>query len=205
MGGAPHSLPGAGHPASVAGACPACGSLYVRWLDWYVVHTEVKAEPVVNDKLKKLGYSTLFLHYIKEIKHARKVKRERRAYFPRYLFVGVPTGYGLYDVNNMVGVSTVLHSDGRPLRLDESVVEDIRTRAGENGLIERVGGIDPDARARMSRGDWVRIIEGPFTGLWAEVVVDKGREVVLTLQMFGRELTASMFPEVLSPDRQRVR
>jgi len=48
-------------------------------------------------------------------------------------------------------------------------------------------------------GAWVRISEGPFTGIDAQVVVDKGREIVVILQMFGRKMTASMFPEVLSP------
>lgn len=200
-------MQGAHRPGQEGGppnGCPQCGGLYLKWLDWFVVHTQAKAEPAVADKLQKLGYATLFLHYIKTIRHARCEKQVKRAYFPRYLFVGIEPGQGFYNVNTCEGVSTILTSDGRPLRVEEPVIENLRSHGDESGLIETVQASDRH-RTRLKPGEMVRIVQGPMTGLWGQVEVDKGTEILVLIEMFKQQVRACLFPEALSPELQRTR
>ena len=187
-------IPGNGPPIG----CPRCGHKYLHWVSWFAVHTQPKMEGAVRDALNRMGYETLYLHYRRTVKHARKVKEVLRPYFPRYVFVGVAPGQGFYDINTCPGASTVVYSGDKPLEIPESDITLLRQEANEHGL---VGG-DPDAvpeRERMKPGEVVNITYGPMTGLSGVVELDKGGEVALLIEMFKQRVRAHFKPEALSP------
>lgn len=195
-----HRQEGAGLDA----LCPACGSVEVVGLQWFVVHTNRKAEAAADSRLRALGYRTFFPQYRTLVRHARKILPVVRAFLPRYLFVGLAEGQGLYGVNTCHGVATVVHSGGRPQRLPDSVVTEWVERMGPDGVIEVPSALDPK-REKLESGQEVEIVDGPFAGFGGIVELDNGREVSLWVSLFGRRVKAQFYIEALSPVVRRHR
>ncbi|WP_425032461.1 transcription termination/antitermination protein NusG [Pelagibius sp.] len=195
---------------SIPGACPACGGLYVGRLSWFVVMTNARAEEAVNDRLKDLGYLTLFLHYRVPVRRANRLSRRQRAavatekapelvtrpYLSRYIFVGVVPGQGFYDINNAPGVSTVLSNEAGPRTLEPSEIDRLRAGAGKDGLIQLEGPAEM-GRTRLTVGDVVRIKVGPFAGFDGTVCRDDGKMVTIWVSIFGRQTEVTLLPKAV--------
>jgi transcriptional antiterminator RfaH len=164
---------------------------------WYAVHTKPRKEPLVNEALKRQDFETLFLHYGAVVKHARKTRRIIRAYFPRYVFVGVRLGQALYDVNSTMGVSTVVYLGDKPLEIPLPVIEELCARGNAKGRVEFMPKVQVAERARWAKGQSVSVVDGPLAGLLATVALDKGHEVRVWLEMFGGKVEALFAPEGL--------
>lgn len=127
----------------------------------------------------------------------RGVAVRLRAVFPGYIFIGaegVAPGKSLHD--KLLGV---IGSQGAPLELPGRLLEAINFRemAGEWDALkvpsspvrfgEPVSRVLKGAKARFSRGETVRIVDGVFAGLngiVAELPVDM--RVTVELALFGR-------------------
>ncbi len=184
--------------------CPACGSAAVHLLEWFVVHTNRQAEPVADRRLRALGYETFFPQYRTLVRHARRVHKVLRAFLPRYLFVGLAPGQGLYGVNTAEGVATVLSSGGRPQRLPDSVVTEWRQRMGEGGIVEVAPG-EGAQREKLKPGESVTIPGGPFAEFPGIVELDNGREITVWATLFDRRVKVQFPAEWLSPVVRRQR
>ena len=152
---------------------------------------------MVNDALKRQGFDTLFLHYGKVIKHARKTRRVIRSLFARYVFVGVVPGQPLYDINSTIGVSTIVYRGDKPLEIPLPVIEELRARGDAKGRCKLPPELIAGYRKRFREGEQVSITDGPLAGLFAVVALDKGHEVRVWLEMFGGKVEALMDPKGL--------
>ncbi len=164
---------------------------------WFAVHTKPLKEPMVNDALKRQGFDTLFLHYGKVIKHARKTRRVIRSLFARYTFVGVVPGQALYDINSTMGVSTIVYLGDKPLEIPPTVIEELRARGDAKGCCKLPPQLIAGYRRRFRQGEQVAIVDGPFAGLLAVVALDSGPAVKVWLEMFGGKVEALMDPKGL--------
>lgn len=167
-------------------------------MTWHLAFCRGGAEAAINWHLRHLGYETLFLHYIRTVKHARREHQVIRPYFPQYLFLSVPADRGLYQAANLPGVIEILRSNGRPTEIDQAIIDQLRERAGQEGLIQTIESQDPE-RERLAAGQVCRIMQGPLTGYTAAVQIDKGLEIIVEIELFGRVIRVSMMPESLSP------
>lgn len=170
---------------------------------WHVVHTKPRVEWLANDLLLHQGYETLFLHYMDTVKHARSAIEVNRAYFPRYLFVGVAPDMSLYDVNHTIGVSTAVYAGQEPLEVPPEVIGELRARGDEMGLVEMTPE-EKQGRKRFCSGQAVRINDGPFMGFVAAVSLDTGKEVQVWLDLFKGRVNVGFAPEQLSPCRRSL-
>lgn len=162
---------------------------------WYAVHTKPMSEFIAELHLRRAGYQTFTPWIMKEIRHARKTSLVKRGYFTRYMFVGLEDGQGLYNVNKAQGVSTVVYSGNEPLEMPAKIMERIRSRAGEDGLVLKFIQDDRtehrEAATRFNVGDWVPLPAGPAKGLLMEIMkIDTDGQIRLYVEAFGKPVRA---------------
>src|SRR3546814_9257678 len=151
---------------------------------WCVVSTHPVAERMAEGQLGRQGCTTYLPRRMKERRHARRCERVTAPLFPRYLFVELDLGAQRWRaVNGTFGVSYLVAMGERPAPVPSGIVEAIRAREDEHGLVE------VPAESPFRRGETVRITGGALsdqTGLF-EAMDDRQRIVVL-LSMLGRDL-----------------
>ena len=158
--------------------------------DWYVVHTysghEERTKANLEHRIETMGVKDKIFQVIvptekiSEIKGGEKRTVDRKM-FPGYILVQMKMDEeSWYVVRNTPGVTGFVASGGRPVPLDESEVKNI---------IDRMNAPAPKVKVGFSKGENVRIIEGPFAdfiGTVDELNLEKGK-VRLLVSFFGRE------------------
>jgi transcription termination factor NusG len=95
---------------------------------WLLLYTKARAESWAEINLRRQGFSTLLPRV-----------RQRSGFgplFPRYLFVGAPMGTDLRPARSTRGVLYVVHCGDKPARVPVEVVQEIRARMDEHGVVE---------------------------------------------------------------------
>lgn len=152
---------------------------------WYVVHSQPHSELRAAEHLERQGFRCYVPVYLKTRRHARKVETVRAPFFPRYLFVKIDvTQQRWRSINATTGVSRLVSRGLMPTPVMLGVVEQIKAREDETGLISLAS-----EAARFRRGDAVRVVEGAFEacqGLF-EALTDCERIAIL-LDLLGRKV-----------------
>ncbi len=151
---------------------------------WYVAQTHPKAEAKALRHLRRQGFGIYFPHYLKRRRHARRTENVPAPLFPGYLFVSIDLARSRWRcIRSTFGVRRLVCNGDQPAPVPEGVVEHIRRREDEVGMIALK---EP---APFSRGDVVRVTQGPLSeqvGLF-ECATDDERVVVL-LGLLGRSV-----------------
>ena len=95
---------------------------------WLLLYTKARAESWADINLRKQGFSTLVPRV-----------RQRDAFvplFPRYVFVGASAGTDFRPAQNTRGVLYVVHCGEKPARVPLEVIDGIRARMDEHGVVE---------------------------------------------------------------------
>jgi transcriptional antiterminator RfaH len=192
------------HQRWLSGGYPSHYSMKRQEATWYACYTKPQKESLVHMLLTLQGFETLYLHYPKTINHARRVSHVIRSYFPRYIFVAVVEGQAVGDINNTIGVSTVVYQGDDPLEIPLSVIEELRLRADETGLLKVTPEETTEQRKRYRRGQKVRITEGVLEGLEAVMGLDAGHEVKVWMELFKGRVQVSLPPGAISPARRSL-
>jgi transcriptional antiterminator RfaH len=119
------------------------------------------------------------------------------AMFPGYFFARFCLGEMLPQVRSAHGVSSIVRFGEWYPAIDDSVIEQLRDKTGDDAIAELV----PD----FAPGDSVRLTEGPLAGLEAVITqVLPGKERVrLLLEFLGREtVTEAQLNQVIPCDFQ---
>jgi transcription antitermination factor NusG len=163
---------------------------------WYIVRTRPNAENRAGEEIISLGQTVYVPQFRKEYRHHRH-KRWTIRYFPLmrgYLFVMASAHW-----NRVLGCASVerilrtveMREDAMPVEIDDIVIQDMRARqdAGEFDEMRLHG--------RMDAGAQLRVSEGPLAGLKG-VATDIGdKNVVMMIEMFGREIRAKAPVDIL--------
>jgi transcription antitermination factor NusG len=144
---------------------------------WSVAQTETRREQTAARFLADQG----FLTYLPKIKIAHK---RIVPLFPSYLFVRIVDRW--WNVNQTIGIISLLTTGDAPARIRDTVVDLIRAK--ERGGIVRL----PDPK-RMQIGAKVRILKGSFEGHFGIYagMTGKDRERVL-LDLLGRKVNVDL-------------
>ena len=155
---------------------------------WFVVHTQPNGEQKAVFHLLRQGFQPYLPRYLKRRRHARRVEWVQRPLFPRYLFVRLDLECARWRaINSTVGVSHLICDGPRPAALADRIVDEIRTREDDSGLIAL------NAPERFRPGQAVRIDVGAFddhVGLF-EAASDNDRVTVL-LSLLGRHVRVNL-------------
>ena len=156
---------------------------------WYAVHTQAMAETKARLNLERQGFSVYLPQFLKKRRHARKTDWVKAPLFPRYLFVAMDVAQTRWRaINSTFGVSHLVANGSDPLAVPEAVIDAIREREGEDGLIA-LG----TSTMSFKKGEAVQITDGSFKDLVGlfDGADDKNRVFVL-LDLLGRQVKARL-------------
>jgi transcriptional antiterminator NusG len=172
----------------VPGAAPLAGPLHHKW---YVIHTysgfENKVKQSIEQRVASGGFAAVVSQVMiptETIVELKKGKRREASqkFFPGYVLIRMEMSDDLwYLIKNTPKVTGFVGPGVRPTPIPEDQVRAILQQV-ETGT-ER-----PKHRISFTRGESVRVIDGPFsnfTGVVDEVKPDKGRLKVM-VSIFGR-------------------
>jgi transcriptional antiterminator NusG len=158
---------------------------------WYVIHTysgfENKVKQSIEQRVVALGMSEAVSQVMiptETVVELKKGKRREasRKFFPGYVLVRMDMSDDLwYLIKNTPKVTGFVGPGVRPTPIPEDQVK---------AIIQQVvtGAERPKHKVLFTRGESVRVIDGPFsnfTGVVEEVKPDKGRLKVM-VSIFGR-------------------
>lgn len=164
----------------------------VEGSNWYVVHTysgyENKAKAALEDRIQSLKMEKFFEEVIVpeenviELVKGQK-KTTKRRFFPGYILVKmILTDETWHIVKNVPRITGFVGDKTKPLPVPESEVKKMTNRIAE-------GEAKPRPRISFSKGENVRVVDGPFAnfnGVVEEANLDKGKLKVM-VSIFGRQ------------------
>ena len=155
---------------------------------WYVVYTHPNAEAQALENLKRQGYAAYLPRYRKWRRHARRREVVAAPLFPGYLFVRMDLSCTQWrSINGTFGVNRLVCHGDVPAAVPEAVVENLRAREDETGLLPLASLIVLDRGAR------VRIVDGAFAdriGVYGRMTADE--RIILLLDLLGRTVEATL-------------
>ncbi len=98
-----------------------------RDLSWLLIYTKAHAEVWTDINLRNQGFETLVPRVV--------ARGGFRPLFPRYVFVGSENGVRTQPVRSTLGVLYVVHNGERPAAVPIHVIDEIRSRMNENGVV----------------------------------------------------------------------
>lgn len=154
---------------------------------WYVVKTNPNAEFKSTDRLRALGFIVFLPVYHTIRLWSDRKKKVSLPLIPSTLFVYC-TEAELNKVYPVPGVAGVLRYLGKPAVVQDWEIENLRIVLKElNGQhIEAVG-------ENYVPGDYVRVVRGPFKGLYGTSVECDGKHrILITIDSIGATFTVSV-------------
>ena len=162
-------------------------------MNWFLLQTKSRQEQRATEHLNRQSV-TSFCPMIK----VEKISRSRRVeslevLFPGYLFVQLgETSVSPTSICSTRGVSHFVTTAGAPIKVPESLVDQLRERVAVN--------TDVVASSLPKVGEEMEIIEGPFRGLNAAFSQTDGKSRALVLiTMLNQQVRASLPFSSLSP------
>lgn len=165
---------------------------------WYVVNTYSGHENKVKEKLEMRAESMDMQDYIfrvivpehKEVEEKEGVKTEKtRKTFPGYVLVEmVMSDEAWYIVRNTPGVTGFIGSSGKgakPTPLQPYEIDKILNNMGMSRI---------DVDKELEKGTRVRIISGPFAGMFGVIdeIDSATQKVELLVDLFGQETSVEV-------------
>ena len=178
---------------------------------WYVAMTAPKMEFKAATEMRRFGYFT-WLPWI-SVKRTfrrpnstiRKIVEEQRAYFSRYVFVGLRyQGQDLAAIHDIAIVSTVVKSPmtGRPYQIPDSVMDRIWGLGDGTEFIREIDEVSAKSRKKYRKGEAVRLTGTAFDDFVALVEEDLGRGSI-SVEVDGRKVKVK--PEQIEDDKSETR
>ena len=149
---------------------------------WYVVHTKPRQENRALENLTNHGLECFLPTLtVDRLRDERKIT-VAEPLFPRYLFVRLEVGASNWSViRSTRGVVRLVEFGGVSARIPERLIDALK-----QGV--------PEHKALFSPGDRVRVVEGPFSRVQAELI--------RLYETEEGELRAMMLLEILSRPQQ---
>jgi len=151
---------------------------------WYAVHTHPREEQKALVNLRRQNYEVYLPRYAKKVRHARRIERVLRPFFPRYLFVSLNLAMeGWRAIRSTLGVSDIVCFGDQPTPLPPGVIEELKRYEDTEGCIAF------KRQKTIKKGDPVLVLSGPFSQLLGrcESVTDNERVSIL-LDLLGRKV-----------------
>ena len=115
---------------------------------WRLLYTKLHAEAWADTNLRRQGFEVLLPR--------TQVRRGHGPLFPRYVFAGFVRGQRPDAMASTYGVQYVVHCGAAPAVVPIHVIDEIRTRMDERGLVvvQQLGDVDSIfARRQRARVD----------------------------------------------------
>jgi len=159
---------------------------------WYAIHTysgyENKVKSHLEARIASMDMRDKIFRVIVPMEEEVEIKQGQRRTVQRKVFPGyvlvemIMSDEAWYVVRNTPGVTSFVGSGTRPVPLQESEIKSILKQVTKETD-------KPKAKISFSKGQSVRVIDGPFTefiGTVSDINMDRNKVTVL-VSFFGRE------------------
>jgi transcription termination/antitermination protein NusG len=162
---------------------------------WYACYTRARHEKQVSRLLQERGLET-FLPLVPRVSQWKdRRKTVEWPLFPSYVF-GRLAPEDMQRVLATPGVAGLVRTNGRPARIDDEELENVRRFARALSG----GGVEVEQRPFLAEGEWVEVMDGPFQGIRGIVVRRRNRRrVLIGLKAIGQALEIDIDTRVLRP------
>jgi transcriptional antiterminator NusG len=160
---------------------------------WYAIHTysgyENKVKSHLEARIASMDMRNKIFRVIVPMEEEVEIKQGQRRTVQRKVFPGyvlvemIMSDEAWYVVRNTPGVTSFVGSGTRPIPLQEHEIKSILKQ------ITKETADKPKAKISFSKGQSVRVIDGPFTefiGTVSDINMDRNKVTVL-VSFFGRE------------------
>ena len=156
-------------------------------MDWFVVATKPNCEKTAELNLRQQGFKVFLPLIEKTRRHARRVEKVFRPFFPSYLFVQFDAAImSWHSINGTIGVRHILTNNGRPQPIAENFVETLFCKLNELGVIN-------EHEQYFSVGSKVEVATGVMKGHLATILsADSSGRVNILLSMMGRDIISTI-------------
>ena len=157
-------------------------------MKWYVLQTKPRRENDVCRLFKQGGFEA-FCPLIKDIFYRSAAAHFRTApLFPSYLFVHTDFAEdrNFHLVKYTRGVNKIICFENRPIPISDEVIKTLRSRANDQGILERAN--------IFNRGDKIRVRKGllkELIGIIEKPIPAEGRVRVL-LKLINYEMRVKL-------------
>lgn len=129
-----------------------------RGPDWFAAQAKPNAARLAARNLTAQGFEVLMPMERYTQRSGSRFIQALRPYFAGYFFVGAAASSSPWRaIKSTHGVAGLVSFGGRPAHVDVKLVEAIKSRCDDGGVVEM--------RASHQAGDALRVAEGPFAGL----------------------------------------
>ena len=159
---------------------------------WYAIHTysvyENKVKSHLESRIASMDMRDKIFRVIVPMEEEVEIKQGQRRTVQRKVFPGyvlvemIMSDEAWYVVRNTPGVTSFVGSGTRPVPLHENEIKSILKQVTKETD-------KPKAKISFSKGQSVRVIDGPFTefiGTVSDINMDRNKVTVL-VSFFGRE------------------
>ncbi len=162
---------------------------------WYLVHSKPQREEVATTQLERQGFEVFLPRMRVQARRRSRYVERVEAMFPRYLFTRLDIEQEDWSpIRSTVGVSALVRFGLKPAIVPEALVEDLRGRADENGIVTDL--VPPE----LEPGCSVCVTEGLLEGYQGIVQARNGRErVEILLDVVGRQTSATLSAHQVRP------
>ena len=161
---------------------------------WFAVYTKPRQEHVALLNLEVQSFEC-YLPMTDESRQRRAASRKSETYplFPRYLFIHVaPEVQSLASVRSTRGVVAIVRAGCEPISVPSEVIAGLKSRTHPaTGLIE----VEAN---KLSKGDSVRVVDGPFGALEGVFQERRGlKRSLMLLEILGRKIEVNVNAQLL--------
>lgn len=155
-------------------------------LGWIAVYTKANQETVALSNIERQGYQVYCPMIMRSRRHARKVEMVRRPLFPGYVFANLDNeNLQWRPLLSTKGVNGVVRFGDKLGLMPQDLILQLK-QCEESNMLQQV------AAPRFAPGMKVRIVEGPFDNLIAEVLsLPENERIWLLLDLMGRKVRIS--------------
>lgn len=153
---------------------------------WYAVYTKPRAEKKVYERLASKGFNA----YLPLVASVREWSdRKKKVYTPlisSYVFVNTHRDE-VFDALQIQGTAGVLRYLGKPAVIRDHEIENLKILLTDFEQVSKLEGV------HFEKGERVRVVKGPFTGLTAQSVSIQGKHrIVVEIEAMGSVMAVNI-------------
>lgn len=139
---------------------------------WYAAYTDSRTEKKVHKEFIQKGIECYLPLKTEKRKWSDRIKTIEQPLISGYIFVKV-SNKEFYDVLLTSGVRRYVSFEGRPVSIPENQINDLKS------FMQCLNSAAQVTSDRIKKGDPVRIVSGPLSGLSGEVIEIRGKRCIV--------------------------
>ena len=150
-------------------------------MNWYLIKTKPNAHIIASENLKRQNFMIFLPLVFKTSKKNKKFESKTSPLFPGYLFIGSTTEILSWkSINATRGVSNAVTLDGKYRPVNSNVVEELKNRCDEKGIIK--------SQEKFMVGDNAKIQKGPLSEFIGQIeYIESTERIWMLIQLMNQK------------------